>query len=198
MSTKQQNFGQIQLIYGPMFSGKTSELLRIVKRYSYAKKKCLVVNYIKDNRYTESTSICTHDKITLDNNNSYIQTQKCLKLQEIMEKYEMFDVIAIDEGQFFQDIDEKCDFFANNGKIVLVAALDATFQRKPFNNILNLVCISESVTKLTAVCVSCGGNASFTKRKIKCDQIELIGSSEIYEPVCRTCFYNNEYDGNTQ
>ena len=77
-----------------------------------------------------------------------------------------FNVVAIDEGQFFNEIAEVCDRLANEGKIVIVAALDGTFQRKPFGNILNLVPLAERMTKLTAVCVGCGNEAAFTKRTI--------------------------------
>ena len=77
-----------------------------------------------------------------------------------------FDVVAVDEGQFFNDIVGVCERLANEGKIVIVAALDGTFQRKPFGNILNLVPLAERLTKLSAVCVECGKEAAFTKRII--------------------------------
>jgi len=73
-------------------------------------------------------------------------------------------------------------------KIVIVAGLDATFERKPFNQILELLPVAESVVKLSAVCVKCTGNASFTRRKVSSGQLELIGGQEMYEPVCRECF----------
>lgn len=85
------------------------------------------------------------------------------------------DVVAIDEGQFYHDIVEFCEDLANLGIIVLVAALDGTFQRKPFGNIINLLPMAEKVTKLTAVCVYCAQEASFTQRIIESQEVELIG-----------------------
>jgi thymidine kinase len=81
------------------------------------------------------------------------------------------------------------DKYANHGKIVIIAALDSTFERKPFGQILNLLPISEKITKLNAVCVGCGDDASFTKRTSEDKKVELIGGSEMYEPVCRKCFF---------
>lgn len=86
-----------------------------------------------------------------------------------------YDVVAIDEGQFYPDIVEFCEDLANLGVIVMVAALDGTFQRKPFGNIINLLPVAEKVTKLTAVCVYCSNEASFTQRVIESEEIELIG-----------------------
>jgi thymidine kinase len=89
--------GRIEVIYGPMFSGKSSELIRQMKRFSFAKKKCLIVNYAHDNRYSLDATISTHDKIQM-------QAKKCVTLSEIDNMYDDYDVIAIDEGQFFQDV----------------------------------------------------------------------------------------------
>ena len=100
-------------------------------------------------------------------------------------------MVAIDEGQFFSDIVDFCEDLADFGINVLVAALDGTFQRKPFGNIINLLPIAEKVTKLTAVCVYCAGEAAFTKRVVDSEEIELIGGEEEYKPVCRNCFKSN-------
>lgn len=87
---------------------------------------------------------------------------------------------------------EICEKLANEGKHVIVAALDGTFQRKPFGRVLELVPIAESVTKLTAVCLLCGGEACFTQRTVESQEIELIGGHDIYQPVCRSCFLKSE------
>lgn len=87
---------------------------------------------------------------------------------------------------------EKCELFANEGKIVIVAALDATFQRKAFGDILNLLPIAEKIIKLSAVCVVCASDAAFTQRMTTSNEIELIGGGEIYRPVCRKCFIEGE------
>lgn len=103
-----------------------------------------------------------------------------------------YEVIAIDEGQFFPDISESVELFCNKGKIVIVAALDGTFERKPFGRILELIPIAEQIQKLSAVCFSCGMDASYTKRLSDCKEIELIGGEDIYKPVCRSCFFKDE------
>ena len=99
-----------------------------------------------------------------------------------------YDVIGIDEGQFFNDIAHYCEKWAQTGKTVIVAALDATFQRKPFNSILQLVPLAEKVTKLTAVCTDCAADAAFTARTTKETDVEVIGGSSSYKAVCRNCY----------
>jgi len=116
---------------------------------------------------------------------------KCHQLEDIMSIYKDYDVIAIDEGQFFGDI-EKCDMFANNGKTVIVAALDATFQRKPFGKVLELIPLAEKISKLSAVCVVCNSDAFFSQRIVEDSTIELIGGGESYRAVCRKCFYSDK------
>ena len=142
--------------------------MRKVRRYQHAKKNCLVINYIHDNRYSTEQVMSTHDKLTM-------KALKISKLEDAKEKAFNYDVVAIDEGQFYQDIVQFCQLLANAGIIVLVAALDGTFQRKGFGNIINLLPVAEKVTKLTAVCVYCSNQASFTQRVIESQEIELIG-----------------------
>ncbi|CAD8045065.1 unnamed protein product [Paramecium primaurelia] len=178
--------GTISVIYGPMFSGKTSELMRLVKRFTISERKCVVLNYANDNRYSEEQCISSHDK-------QYLKAIKVCKLNEAYDKCKESDVVAIDEGQFFQDIVEFSEKMANLGKIVIVAALDGTFDRKPFHNILNLIPLAERITKLTAVCWFCKReNASFTKRIVQSQEIELIGGEDCYKPACRQCFHLTE------
>lgn len=98
-------------------------------------------------------------------------------------------VIGIDEGQFFPDIVEFCEAMANAGKTVIVAALDGTFQRKPFGTILNLVPLAESVVKLTAVCMECFREAAYTKRLGTEKEVEVIGGADKYHSVCRLCYF---------
>jgi thymidine kinase len=170
--------GWIELILGPMFSGKTTELMRRIRRLKVARKRCLIIKYHKDIRYSLEKA-CTHDGAEIDavsaNNLSEIETED-------------YDVIGIDEGQFFKDIVPFCDKQANIGKIVIVSALDGTFQRKPFGFILELIPMAERVTKLTAVCVRCGFEAAFSKRLGNETEVEVIGGSEKYEARCRKCY----------
>ncbi|CAD5117465.1 DgyrCDS6233 [Dimorphilus gyrociliatus] len=178
--------GRIQIIFGPMFSGKTSELIRRMKRFQVANYHCLVVKYENDTRYDQQC-LATHDKQVL----SAVSTSKLEKIRQLAENC---DVIGVDEGQFFPDIVEFCEDMANRGKIIIISALDGTFQRKPFGEILELVPLAENVTKLTAVCMTCYGDASFTKRKGGEKEIEVIGGMEKYLAVCRTCYNLNIYE----
>lgn len=139
------NDGEIQVIYGPMFSGKSTELLRRIRRYRAAKKACLVVKYHLDLRYS-SDSISTHDKATC-------VAHHCSRLDEMNALVNDVDVIAIDEGQFFPDLIDFCESMANRGKIVIVAALDGNFKRCAFNRVVDLLPMAEQVVKLNAVCV---------------------------------------------
>ena len=131
--------GKIHSIFGPMFSGKSSELFRKVNRYQIANKRCLVINYIKDNRYSTEDVAATHDKRLL-------AARKLKSLAEISDKEAAsFDVIGIDEGQFFEDLVEVCVRWANLGVTVIVAALDSTFEKKSFGPVPGLLAISENV-----------------------------------------------------
>lgn len=180
---RRHNKPMIESIFGPMFSGKTSELMRKIKRHQLAQKKCLVINYFADNRYSKSSSVVSHDNLS-------IPALKVRALKEISdEQVEHVQVIAIDEGQFFPDLLDKAENWANRGKVVIVAALDCTFQKRPFNRVTDLLAISEKVTKLSAVCMDCGQDASFTKRISSEGKVEVIGGLDKYKPVCRRCFH---------
>ena len=177
-----KKFGYIQLIMGPMFSGKTTELLRRVKRYSIATYKCCLVKYENDDRY-DKDGIATHD-------NELANAYACSSLSEVIDKITQHQVIGIDEGQFLPDLVECCEKLANEGKIVIVAALDGTFQRKPFGSILDLIPMAETVIKLKAVCMKCYADAAFTKRTVDSEKVELIGGADKYMAVCRSCYFN--------
>ena len=146
----------LKVILGPMFSGKSTELIRRLKRYQIARYNCLIVKYAKDVRY-DKESIATHDQQTLN-------AVSADKLKDLKVEFDDYDVIGIDEGQFFPDLVEFCENMANAGKAVIVAALDGTFQRKGFGPILELIPLAEHVVKLNAVCMVCFGEGSYTKR----------------------------------
>eukprot|EP00041_Stephanoeca_diplocostata_P024614 m.629958 g.629958 ORF g.629958 m.629958 type:complete len:248 (+) comp22564_c0_seq1:417-1160(+) len=184
--------GEIQLIVGPMFAGKSTEMLRRVRRFQHANLQCIVLKYIDDDRY-ESTDdskgaaddvyISTHDKI---------RAMKAFPTRTLMDAkaiLDVYDVVGIDEGQFFPDLIEFCEHAAALEKIVIVAALDGTFQRAPFGQVCDLVAKSESVLKLTAVCAQCGQPAPFTRRTTAATEDVLIGGSEHYMPVCRAHYH---------
>lgn len=175
--------GHIQLIIGPMFSSKTSGLIMMVRRYVVAKKKCIVIKYIGDIRYTDKPKVVSHDNI------SY-QAIECGKNLSVLEHISEYDVIAIDEGQFFLDLVTFCEKWANKGKIVIVAGLDGDFKREPFGQICQLIPKAEKIQKLKAICQKCYKDASFSKRIITSDQVEFIGGSESYIASCRSCYFS--------
>lgn len=178
--------GQIQLIIGPMFSGKSSELLRRLRRYTHASQKCLLIKHKCDTRYTDEHMVCTHDHVK----------EKALlleRLDDIESKEDNItdgvNVIGIDEGQFFSSLLEFCESQANKGKIVIVAALDATFERKPFGVVCDIMPRAEKVDKLTAVCKMCGADAAFSKRIVESKDVEMVGGASEYWPTCRECYF---------
>lgn len=171
--------GRIELIIGPMNSGKTTELIRRVRRHQIAKKSCLVIKYIKDTRYGDHNQIFSHDALM-------IEAKSFERLEHA--NVDKYDVIGIDEGQFFPQLALKVVEWADAGKIVIVAALDATFNRLPFGCVHELISQAESVEKLTAVCMDCGNNASFTARTIDSKELVVVGGEEAYKSLCRHCF----------
>jgi len=173
--------GQIQIIFGPMFSGKTTELMRRLKRFQIAKYKCLVIKYANDVRY-DSSCLATHDQQTLP-------AVCATSLSQLSAVTPPYTIIGIDEGQFFPDTVEFAERMANAGKVVIVAALDGTYQRVGFGNILQLVPLAESVVKLTAVCMRCYQDASYTQRTTSETAVEVIGGSDKYIAVCRACYH---------
>eukprot|EP01112_Ceratiomyxa_fruticulosa_P012680 TRINITY_DN3525_c0_g1_i1.p1 TRINITY_DN3525_c0_g1~~TRINITY_DN3525_c0_g1_i1.p1 ORF type:complete len:221 (+),score=44.55 TRINITY_DN3525_c0_g1_i1:155-817(+) len=176
--------GQLQVILGPMFSGKSTELIRRIRRFTVANKRCLVVKYAKDTRYSKD-NMSTHDL-------QQYEAKSCSRLSETLPLADQYDVIGIDEGQFFPDVVEYSESMSNKGKTIIVAALDGTFQKKPFvapfGPVLELIPLAESVTKLTAVCMICFKDAAFTKRIGNETEVEVIGGAEKYIAVCRNCY----------
>mmetsp|Transcript_14171 Transcript_14171/g.19266 ORF Transcript_14171/g.19266 Transcript_14171/m.19266 type:complete len:199 (+) Transcript_14171:175-771(+) len=171
----------LELIIGPMFAGKSTELLRRVRRHSISGKECLYVKYAADTRY-DTANIATHDLLTEN-------ARAVTLLSELGDDWKNFDVIGVDEGQFYNDVVEFCEMAAHAGKIVIVSALGATYQREGFNSILELVPKAEKIKQLHAICKLCFEPASFTLRTCQDQNMELIGGAEAYMPVCRECFF---------
>ncbi len=177
--------GWIEIICGSMFSGKSEELIRRVRRAQFAKQNILVFKPKLDNRYSEE-SVVSH------NGNSVIAMPVDSSL-DILDKVDGdIDLVAIDEVQFFdENIIEVVQKLANSGYRVVLAGLDQDFRGEPFGPMPHLMSISEQVTKLQAVCAVCGSPASRTQRLINgepaCydDPVILVGASEAYEPRCR-------------
>jgi thymidine kinase len=171
--------GEIQMIMGPMFSGKTTELLRRLRRYQIAQQKCLVIKYAGDDRY-DPNELTTHDQA------KHAATCVVRRLEHV--QWSDYTVIGIDECQMFPDLVAFCDAAANAGCIVIAAGLDGSFQRRPFPNVMELIAISESVTKLSAVCMKCHSSAAFTKRLTKETELQVIGGADKYMACCRWCY----------
>jgi thymidine kinase len=175
--------GKIELIIGPMFSGKTSELFRRLKRYKVARKKCALIRYSKDNRYS-SDRIFNHDMETLD-----LDLFSRSSLQEEEPELHVYDVIGIDEGQFIQGVPSFSDRMATLGKVVIISALDGDFKRKGFNTFLgDIIPLCEEVIKLNSICHHCQSElGAFTQRTTEDQEVEKIGGLEMYKSTCRRC-----------
>jgi thymidine kinase len=179
--------GWIEVICGSMFSGKSEELIRRVRRTQFAKQQVQVFKPAIDNRYSE-------EEVVSHNGSSVIAVPIRRSSQILTEVMEETDVVAIDEVQFFDEgILEVVQNLANKGYRVIVAGLDQDFRGEPFGQVPALMAIAESVTKLQAVCAACGSPASRTQRLIDGepasydDPVILVGASESYEPRCRHC-----------
>ena len=180
-----ETYGKLELIMGNMFSGKTSELIRRINREKSINKRILVINYIHDNRYA-TDSVATHDNLK-------VNCLKLSKLSDITQKHvEQYDSFFIDEGQFFKDLYDRVLLLVDiYHKHVVVSGLDGDIYRNPFGEMTKLIPLCDTVDKLTAYCSVCsnGTPAPFTKKKINCDQLIDIGSTDKYIPVCRTHYF---------
>ncbi len=182
-----KNTGWIEVICGSMFSGKSEELIRRVRRVQIAKKKVQVFKPTIDDRY-DIQHIYSH-------NGTKVEAINVVKSREILETVEPdTEVIAIDEAQFYDhDIVSICQKFADQGRRVIIAGLDQDFRGEPFGPIPKLLAIAEYVDKLQAICMVCGNTASRTQRLVNgqpakySDPTILIGAKESYEARCRKC-----------
>jgi thymidine kinase len=184
---KSKKEGRIEIITGPMFAGKTEELLRRIRRQQYAKKNIVVFKPTIDDRYSMN-EIVSHDK-------NRTKSVNILKAEEMYEHVDSeIDVVAIDEIQFLDDgVCEIIEQFAAQGIRVIVSGLDTDFRGEPFGFIPRILSKAESVVKLSAICVQCGAPGTKTQRIVNGkpakyhDPIVLIGASESYEARCRHC-----------
>jgi thymidine kinase len=182
-----QHTPYLELIIGPMFSGKTSHLIYLSKLYKIANKSVCVINYHEDKRYSE-TKLSNHDNVSVEC--IFTETLESLDIQKISSTY---DVILINEGQFFKDLYETTiAFVEKHNKIVYISGLDGTFKREPFKNnaILQLIPLCDNVVKKHAICKRCrdGTNAIFSHRITDNKDEKIIGGYDQYLPVCRKCY----------
>lgn len=181
-STNQIKKGWIEVICGSMFSGKTEELLRRLKRAEFANKKIEIFKPAIDTRYDE-TDVVSHDK-------NKIRSTPVSHSENILLLANETEVIGIDEAQFFDmGLVEVCEKLAAQGKRVIVAGLDMDYKGKPFGPMPNMLSIADYITKVHAICMVCGDIALFSYRLVANENRVLLGETDSYEPRCRNCFH---------
>ncbi|KAK9285040.1 hypothetical protein L1049_024224 [Liquidambar formosana] len=182
--------GEVHVIVGPMFAGKTTALLRRIKLEGNNGRNVAMIKSSKDRRYAVD-SVVTHDGAKFP----------CWALPDLLsfrqkfgaDAYDKLDVIGIDEAQFFEDLyDFCCKAADHDGKTVIVSGLDGDYLRRSFGSVLDIIPLADSVTKLTARCELCGKRAFFTLRKTEETQTELIAGADVYMPVCRQHYVNGQ------
>jgi len=173
--------GYIEVIAGSMFSGKTEELIRRLKRAMYAKQRVEIFKPAIDTRYSEQ-EVVSHDA-------NAIHSTPVTSSGNILILAQNVDVVGIDEAQFFDmNLPNVCSQLADMGIRVIVAGLDMDFRGNPFGPMPHLMAIAEYVTKVHAICVRCGDLAHYSHRKTDADKLVLLGETDIYEPLCRLCY----------
>ena len=174
--------GWIEVVCGSMFSGKTEELIRRLNRALIANQKVEIFKPLIDKRF-DKKKIISHKE-------SSIESSPVNFANDILLRVGNCEVVGIDEAQFFDDeIVTVVDTLANQGRRVIVAGLDMDFKGRPFKPMDSLMSIAEYITKVHAVCMKCGSVASYSHRRTKSKQTIVIGEKDIYEALCRNCFF---------
>ncbi len=173
----------VDLILGPMFSGKTTTLLSYEKKFQITKKKYICINHSFDKRYNSEGKLATHDGNTSKGN--ILSVSELSEIETLI--LDEFDAFIIDEVQFFKDIDIFVNYWASQGKIIVCAGLSSDYKLEPFENISALISKCDHIQHLTALCMDCGNPASFTERSVKNEEQTLVGTDDIYKPKCRKC-----------
>jgi thymidine kinase len=173
--------GSIEVITGSMFSGKTEELIRRLRRAQFAGLKVEIFKPSLDKRYSETRVVSHDDKSIIstpvDNSSAILLLAGNV------------NVVGIDEAQFFDEsIVDVCNTLADNGVRIIIAGLDMDFMGKPFGPMPALLSIAEFVTKVHAICMRCGNLAQYSFRKSEDEQVVLLGEKNLYEPLCRDCY----------
>ncbi len=176
-----RNTGWIEVISGCMFSGKTEELIRRLRRAQIAKQRVIIFKPRVDNRYSA-------DRI-VSHNTQFLDSVVIDKPLEILKLTHEAQVIGIDEGQFFSDdLVAVCEELANKGNRVIVAGLDQDYRGHPFGPIPHLLAVAEYITKTLAICMVCGNPADRTQRITNQHELVVVGAQNVYEARCRKCF----------
>jgi len=173
--------GSVEVIAGSMFSGKTEELIRRLRRAMFAGLKVEIFKPTVDTRYSEDR-VVSHDEKS-------IMSTPVDNASSILLLASGVEVIGIDEAQFFDStLAEVCTALADAGSRVIVAGLDMDFSGKPFGPMPALMAVAEYVSKVHAICVRCGNLANYSHRKIENEKVVVLGEKDIYEPLCRSCY----------
>ena len=181
MIKEQNSFGSIEVICGNMFSGKTEELIRRLRRAKIARLNVKIFKPKIDTRYEEG-NIVSHNQLKLE-------SLAVKSINELNDLASDADVVGIDEAQFFDDsIIEIAKDLSSKGKRVIIAGLDTDFKGEPFGPMPQLMCEADFLDKLQAICVQCGNPASYTQRLSKDNKQVVIGETDIYEARCRHCY----------
>lgn len=183
--------GRIEVVCGSMFSGKTEELIRRMKRAKFAKQKVEIFKPSLDTRYSD-VDVVSHDQHSIPSTPIDSSSTIALLSSDI-------DVVGIDEAQFLDEgVVDVCNDLANRGVRVIVAGLDMDFQGKPFGPMPALCAIADEVTKVHAICVKCGALAYISHRLVANDKRVLLGEQMEYEPLCRECYQRIVNDNEQQ
>ncbi|MBR2301628.1 MAG: thymidine kinase [Bacteroidaceae bacterium] len=173
--------GRIEVVCGSMFSGKTEELIRRMKRAKFARQKVEIFKPALDTRYSEE-EVVSHDS-------NHILSTPIESSASILLLATDVDVVGIDEAQFFdEELVTVCNELARRGTRVIVAGLDMDYMGKPFGPMPALMAIADEVTKVHAICVRCGSLAYVSHRTVESDKLVLLGEKAEYEPLCRECY----------
>ena len=182
ISQHRPNHGWIEVITGSMFSGKSEELIRRLRRAQIARQKVQIFKPSIDDRYSED-HIISHREMRIPSEN--LSSSRAL-LERVAKDTE---VVGIDEGQFFDaELPAVCSTLADQGKRVIVAGLDQDYLGKPFEPMPQLLAIAEYITKTLAICMVCGAPANHTQRLVASKERVLVGAQGLYEARCRHCF----------
>lgn len=179
--TEGRQLGWIEVICGSMFSGKTEELIRRLKRAEFANQKIVLFKPKIDNRYA--------DEAVVSHKGSSLEAHVLEKAKDALSQWKNERIVAFDEAQFFdKDLIDVSTELARKGVRVILAGLDMDYLGKPFGPMPELLCIAEYVTKVHAICVSCGNLAYISNRKVMNSDQVLVGATEEYQPLCRSCY----------
>lgn len=188
MENKSTKAGSIHLILGPMYSGKSTELIRIANQYKSIGKKILAINNKRDTRYGNN-KIISHDKLSI-NCIMVTSLDEILSDEKYYQEFKNADIILIEELQFFDNIDFITGAADIYNKKIVASGLDGDYLRKPFKSVIDLIPHSDNITKLKSFCKKCsdGTPGIFSKRIVDSTSTILVGGEETYISVCRKCY----------